>query len=180
MNPAKPPLRWTLGQASREFCTSEAQVRRQLARAGAIVGVDGCYSTMQVVEALYTGAAERARLSRAQAERLELRCAVERGEWISVSDMIESVKDVFMLVRQTILDSGLPIATQDELLTNLQKLADVPEQLVQKRWPMHTVNGHAVALGGLNDEQITALGFEGAASLPPAEAHRPKPKAKTK
>lgn len=57
------PLRWSVLNAAEEFSRDYRTIERKLAAAKLLPGPDGCYSSQEIVEALFGGLnAERRRL----------------------------------------------------------------------------------------------------------------------
>lgn len=81
-------VRWTVQFASREFGCQEETLARNLAAAAMPAGADHCYSTGQVVAALYGGMnLEKLRHKRAQRRLEEIKVAERAAELVNAADV---------------------------------------------------------------------------------------------
>lgn len=81
-------MNWTLPQACVEFGVSRETIKRGLLEIGVEYSPGGAWPTKTIVRAISgDGKQERARLTRAQADREEIEVAKLRGEIVTVSEM---------------------------------------------------------------------------------------------
>jgi hypothetical protein len=127
-NVGKEPLRWNLDAMSREFNFSIPHLRGVLAKHNAVAGEDGCFSTQQIVDALY-GALhlEKIRTQRAMTERITLENQITRAEVLNRADLAQGLAGIADAMCSIISTSGLSRQEQDNLR---RELASIPIILV--------------------------------------------------
>jgi phage terminase Nu1 subunit (DNA packaging protein) len=114
------PLRWNLIQAAYEFGITDDTLRKYLTRAEQGPGVDGCYATEQIIDAVYGSKyRETLRLTREQADKLALENAQTRGELLNRVEITSALEGVFSIVAQIIQASALSKTDQDDILNNI-------------------------------------------------------------
>lgn len=117
-------IRWTKVQAESEFKVSEEKLTKRLKAAGIIPGKDGCFSTVQIVQAIYNDSdIYKAKLIKEQYEGQVLKNDEARGKVIEVEELKERMEVPIIAVRQLILsETQLTPEAKEEILLNLQNL----------------------------------------------------------
>lgn len=135
ITPPKPPapprqgrretsLRWTVEQAGREFAVHRTQVSARLRQTHQVAGPDGCYSTAQMVAAIYGDKHhEELRRTKEEADKLALGNAKSRRELLDSDAVYRFFEGYFIVIRQRILASKLSREEQDALLLELHGLS---------------------------------------------------------
>ena len=119
-------IRWTLFLAGEEFGIDYRSLKRVLHSAQQEPGVDGKYSTKQIVSAIFGDiSGEKLRKTRAEADLLELQLGIERGQVIPAGVAERLWSDVTQAIKAVILASGLSELERDELFSKLREIPDV-------------------------------------------------------
>ncbi|SRR6266852_3035394 len=118
--PGKPkPTRWTIAQASTDFPIDRKTLTKKLRDLEP--GEDGKYSTKQILSVLFDDVqAERIRLYREQADRLEIQNAKARAEQVDVETVYKAYEGVFIALRQSVLASNMTDAEKAECLAKFR------------------------------------------------------------
>ena len=125
-NPNKPlpPLRWSIVRAAREFGLSRDTLSRKLSIAKEVADPTGCYSTKQLLAALYGDLpAERLREVRGKADNWELKNGALRGELLS-REAITKAGEAFVIAARSLIETSS--MTKDERNSLLESLATWP------------------------------------------------------
>jgi hypothetical protein len=117
------PLRWTIHHASSEFCVNRKTLERRLVETNTVAGTDNCYSTVQIVNAL-TGDIRAARLrkTRLEGDYIESKNQERRRTLLPASEVFSVLSEVFTIMKQEVLASGVPTATKNSLLSHLAEI----------------------------------------------------------
>ncbi len=114
------PLRWQLRTAATEFGWTTESLGRKLNQAGQVPGADKCYSTAQIVSALFGNiSAERLRKTAAEADNWELKNAVLRGESLPRGLLTPALEQIFVVIKQLIMGSSMTTAEKRDLLNTI-------------------------------------------------------------
>jgi hypothetical protein len=118
--PQHEALRWSIDAASMEFRVSKMSLRKYLAGIGARPDAGGCFSTIQLVEALYGNLyAERLGLTREHRKKAALHNAATRGALVDKASLMAMFSRVADAMCSRIRASGLSRDEQDDLLKEL-------------------------------------------------------------
>lgn len=121
---AQPPIQWTIMAAQKEFGANRETITTRLSQEGEKPDEDGCYTTGQIVKALFNDMrAEKIGLTRAQRLEKEIKNRTTLGELIDVRDVVEWVGRFTYAARQRIILSPIPDAEKNKILDDLQRLA---------------------------------------------------------
>src|SRR5690349_6240470 len=97
-------IRWTKVQAESEFKVSEEKLTKRLKAAGIVPGKDGCFSTVQITQALYDDSdISKAKLLNEQYESKRLENEETRKALVRVDDLAERLQVPLIAMRQLIL-----------------------------------------------------------------------------
>ena len=120
-------IRWSLTNAATEFGCVRETLKRGFKQNGIDADAeDGKFTTAQVCQALFgdlTG--EKVRLTRAQADRVEMENKQAAKVLINVDDAILAVHQFTFAIRQKILLSGLTEHEKNNLLLELQRIGEM-------------------------------------------------------
>lgn len=126
MGSAIESLAWTIDRASREFGPNPRTIQGRLTRAGIAPDENGRYTTKQICAAVFGDTdGEKLRKLKEEADSVALDNARIRGELISVEDAVLLNRRVAFAIRQKILALPLPVEKRNDLLHEIQRLADV-------------------------------------------------------
>ena len=128
-NLAARSIRLTALAASREFHADRRTLQRKLAEAEIEPGADERFSIFDVFSALSCSSrvaheVEKQRLTKAQADTLELRLEQERGELISIDYAFGRIENIGIAIRRIIVSSPLSQNEKDQILAELRRLDD--------------------------------------------------------
>jgi hypothetical protein len=117
-------LRFSLFKAAREFGTAETTLGNRLGEIGEVAGPDECFSTRQILKALYGEIyQERLRKIKEEADGFALRNAADRGELIGRRELEAAFLQVALGIKEVIRGSGL---TQEAQADVLRQISTIP------------------------------------------------------
>jgi hypothetical protein len=132
--PQHEALRWSIDVASTEFRVSRMTLRKYLAGIGARPDTSGCFSTIQLVEALYGDLyVERIRLTRTQRRKVALANAITTGSVVDRRLLMVGLTAIADAMVSRIRASSLDRLTQDDLLKDLASVGTVLEGVVREQ-----------------------------------------------
>jgi phage terminase Nu1 subunit (DNA packaging protein) len=116
-------IRWRINNAASEFGIDDETLSKRLKAMGVQAAEDGTFATIEVARAAF-GDLERAKvkLTEAQAARQEVALTRERNEVLPVEVILAFMQNMGFAIRRVILTSPLPVADQDEILSQLQAI----------------------------------------------------------
>jgi hypothetical protein len=108
-NVANAPLRWDIKAAMAEFKLGRRELERRLAAVGELPGEDGCFSTVQLTNAI-AGEAESVQTAKLLLEKelLDVKNLTLTGALVERSEVCRALEDIFTAVVATIENGGLP------------------------------------------------------------------------
>jgi len=128
------PLRWSLNRAAEEFGFARQTVKNRMVSRAVKPGADGCYSTAEVVAALFGDlAGEKLRKLRAEADLAELE-RDERTRSLIAAEVVSMVwTDALTNLRAIVMAADIPKVTRAQLIKQLQEipLCDYKEPAAQ-------------------------------------------------
>ncbi len=106
-------MNWTLPKACAEFGVSRDTIKRGLVAAGEQLKPGKAWPTRTIVQAIYTdGKTERARLTRAQADREELEVAQLRRELVTMAEVTALIRTALQPVRDGLVNMPASLAVR--------------------------------------------------------------------
>ena len=120
-------MRWTLTNAATEFGCARETLRRGFRQEGIDADAeDGRFTTAQVCKALFGDLdGEKVRLTRAQADKVEMENRVNARELIEVTAAVELAQRFCFAARQVIMLSELNEAGKNKILRELNRLKEI-------------------------------------------------------
>lgn len=120
-------VRWSLTNAATEFATSRETLKRGMKQNGIDADAeDGRFTTSQICIALFGDLeGEKVRLTRAQADKVEMENRERSGELIEVTAAIELAQRYCFAARQVIMLSELTEAGKNRILRELGRLGEM-------------------------------------------------------
>jgi len=120
-------VRWSLTNAATEFGCARETLKRGFKQNGIDPDAeDGRFTTAQICTALFGDLnGEKVRLTRAQADRVELENKQAIGLLINVDDAIGAVHQFTFAIRQKILLSSMTDQDKNGLLLELQRIGEM-------------------------------------------------------
>jgi|SRR5271165_3470189 len=111
------PLRWDLKVGGREFGMTPETLSRKLNHAEQVSGPDKCYSTAQIVAALFGDiTAERLRKTKEEADNMSLKNQILRGESLPRALMTPALEQIFVVIKQLVMASSMTTVEKKDLL----------------------------------------------------------------
>jgi hypothetical protein len=128
------PLRWSVIRAAEEFKIDQVTLRKRLVAAEQELGEDGCYSTEQIVGAIFDSSkALKDRTEKERGEYLALKNQAMRGELLNRTDIENGLKALHQACAQIIKGSSLSKKDQNDILANLAEQPSVLENVARKQ-----------------------------------------------
>ncbi len=120
-------MRWTLTNAATEFGCARETLRRGFRQEGIDADAeDGRFTTAQVCKALFGDLdGEKVRLTRAQADKVEMENRERARELVEVSAAVELAQRFCFAARQVIMLSELSEAGKNKILRELNRLKEI-------------------------------------------------------
>ncbi len=116
-------IRWTPGRAAEEFRVGYKLVTGGLKKSGELAGEDGCFSTIQVANAIYGDMhKQKLRLATEAADAKALANDEARGRLVDKPDLLTRFQTVFAEMKGRILNSELSQDRKDALLNSIASL----------------------------------------------------------
>jgi len=128
------PIQWSLNFAQTEFDVHRDTLKARLTQQGEAPDAEGYYTTQQILKALYTDAkAERTRLTREQADKVELENAQTRREQAPMAQ-VEKVWTAWAIgIRDAVRDQEI---SQEQKQNILAAVRDIdPEEYFKEDEP---------------------------------------------
>ena len=113
--------------AAREFAISKKSLMQKLSAANLKSGDDDCFSTIQILEAIYGNTSEELRKAqientKQQAKLTKTKDAILKREWIP-AEMVEKVwSDYIVDLRQKVQSLNLPAKDRADILADMQSI----------------------------------------------------------
>jgi hypothetical protein len=131
-------LRWTIERAGGEFKTSTGTLRKNLRMAGIEPDATGCYSTPQIVAALYSDLhMERVQKERELVRRYRLENEATEGSLVNKEALAAGFAQLADAMVCRIMASGVPLETKEDLLRELSSIpiiiSDVADKQTKRR-----------------------------------------------
>lgn len=118
--PQHTALRWSLRKAAIEFDVAESVLVRHLTASHEFPAADGCYSTTQLVKALYGSIhIERLRKTREEADEVELKNQITRAEYLHRGEILRGLTQLVDGLLGTINNSALSPEEKADMLNNI-------------------------------------------------------------
>lgn len=113
-------LRWSVNAAAREFGITAPTLRKRLITAREMAARDKCYSTEQIVKAIFGSIqGERLREIKERADNMALKNASFRGEMLDRGELTRALEGIFLAVNQILSAASLPKELRDDLLSTI-------------------------------------------------------------
>jgi hypothetical protein len=120
-NLPKGPARWLVSRAVLEFAASRETIRAGLARDGVKPGDDNCYSTKQILAAIYGDLrGEQLRRLREDADNIALRNKALRTELVPLGEVQSAVAAVLSSIEQVLLASKLSADEKESMVKHVR------------------------------------------------------------
>jgi hypothetical protein len=117
------PLRWSVDAAAHEFGCAPETMRKRLTAAHEAAGEDKCYSTSQIVSALFgSHAFERQRETRERADNWAIRNGALRGELLEKNALNHGLSAVFTAITEIIRTAPMPAQTRNDVMETLGRI----------------------------------------------------------
>lgn len=124
--PQKVALRWSLYKAAVEFDVAQSVLVRHLTASHEFPAADGCYSTTQIVKALYGSLhIERLRKLREEADKVELENAITRADYLQRSELLRGITQLADGLLQIVNNSALSLEEKADMLNNISNFPAV-------------------------------------------------------
>jgi hypothetical protein len=128
-------LRWNLEPASREFNLSIPTIRAGLTKNSITRGADGCYSTVQICEALY-GALhlEKIRTQRQLTRRYELDNAIVESSVINKAALMSALAQLAdAMTSRVMAHTELPREVREDFLRDLSSIPVILDDVAKRQ-----------------------------------------------
>ena len=119
-------IRWSKWRASSEFGIDQKTLTGRLTRYGIEAGRDKCFSTKQICDAVFGDIDnEKLRLTKEQADKLEIENATSRGDLVVMSEMVEIVQRGLQAMTATVMGlTDLPVEYRDKIIEQLRECGE--------------------------------------------------------
>jgi hypothetical protein len=145
-------LRWSVERAAVEFGVSIATLRKALNRNSARPVEDGCYSTQEIVGALFGELhREKIRSQRALARKLELENAIIVASVLNKDALTRAFGDLADSLAQAVMSSDLNRQGKEDFLRNLRGWPLVLENVAKSQTRLPRSNGQTLEDGQSED-----------------------------
>jgi phage terminase Nu1 subunit (DNA packaging protein) len=127
-------LRWNLHKAAREFETTAETLKKRLASVDEEADADDCWSTSQIVKALFSSPAfERTREVKERADHWSLRNGALRGELLEKEALNRGLSTVFTTIAEIIRTAPVPAQTRTDVLETLGRIPIVVRDVAARQ-----------------------------------------------
>jgi hypothetical protein len=117
------PLRWSVEAASREFGLVPPTLRKSLAKASTRAGADGCYSTKEIVQAVFGDLAGEKLLTQKQlTKKYTLENRITEGAYVDRAALKALFAGVADAMKSRIESSSLTREEKSDLLVELSSV----------------------------------------------------------
>jgi hypothetical protein len=118
------PIRWTLSAIAREFSLSIPTVKTKL---GTIQpGDDDCFSTEQVIEAIFDSfSVEKSKTEKVRRRLLELKVERFEASVVPIDDVKRALSEIVVEIVQIIRGSNLSRRDQNDVLSSIARADEV-------------------------------------------------------
>ena len=139
------PLRWSIDAAAPEFGMGVNTLRKLLNQASAAPGEDGCYSTAQLLSAIYGRMhEEKLRTQEQLTKKYELANRVTEGQLVDKEALIQGFTQLGEALREVVMrDQNLSRESKEDFLHNLATWPIIITDAVDKQTkrPRRSKNG---------------------------------------
>ena len=144
-NIPKGVLRWSAERASSEFSVAPMTLRKALDRSGALADENNCYTTTQIVRALYGDLnSEKIRVQRELADRYSLENQITRGEMLNEAALRKGFAQLADALQSVVMtDRNLTRETKEDFLKNLASWPIILSDVERRQTRLPKSNGDA-------------------------------------
>jgi hypothetical protein len=136
-------LRWAAERAAIEFGTASGTLRRALDRSGAQSDSNECYTTAQIIKALYGDLhSEKVRVQRELGTRYELENEITRGEMLNKEALRRGFAQLADALQSVIMtDRNLTRESKEDFLKNLASWPIILSDVERRQTRLPKSNG---------------------------------------
>jgi hypothetical protein len=143
--PQNEPLRWNVEVASREFRLAVNTLRKSLGQSGAEPDAGGCFTTGQIVAALFDDLrAEKLATQRQLTRRYELDNLITEGRVLDKAPLMAALSAIADAMVSRIMASGLSRNEKEDVLKELSSVPIALEEVTARQSRLPRRNGQKV------------------------------------
>jgi hypothetical protein len=132
--PQQEPLRWNVEKAGVEFGSASATLRKSLAKISELAGPDGCYSTKQIVGAIFGSMhIEKLATQKELRRKLELENAITTGSVLDRAALSTAFAAIADAITSRIMSSELSRDAKEDLLRDLSSIPVAIETVARRQ-----------------------------------------------
>ena len=142
-NIPRKPLRWSIDAAAPEFTMSVNTLRKLLNQASVAPGDDGCYSTAQLLSAIYGRMhEEKLRTQQQLTKKYELANKTAEGNLLDRAALMAGFSQLAdALVNVVMTDQNLTHESKEDFLHNLSTWPVIVDNVAQRQSKLRRSNG---------------------------------------
>lgn len=136
-------IRWSKWRAAQEFGIDQKTLTGRITRYGIEEGKDKCFSTKQICDAIYGDIdGEKLRLTKEQADKLEIENAESRRQLIPAAEFVEVASRGLQAMTATILGmTDLTIEHREKIIQQLRECGNSVVALSRDCQPATSLQG---------------------------------------